>query len=34
MIEAFAPGAGPNQRTAADALSKIRDFFGLDQANE
>jgi penicillin-binding protein 1A len=34
MIEAFAPGAGPNQRTAADPLSKIRDFFDFDQADE
>jgi len=34
MIEAFAPGTGPKQRTAADALSKIRDFFNFDQATE
>jgi penicillin-binding protein 1A len=34
VIEAFAPGAGPSQRTAADTLSKIRDFFDLDHADQ
>jgi len=34
VIEAFAPGAGPNQHTPADNFNKILDFFGFDPADE
>lgn len=34
VIEAFAPGSGPNQSRADDALGKIRDFFRLDREEE
>lgn len=34
MIEAFAPGSGPNQGAASEALGKIRDFFRLDREDE
>jgi len=34
VIEAFAPGSGPNQSRANDALGKIRDFFQLDREDE
>ena len=31
VIEAFAPGTGPNQGPLAESFSKIRDFFRLDR---
>ena len=33
MIEAFAPGTGPNQGSGGAALDKLRDFFRLDDEN-
>jgi penicillin-binding protein 1A len=33
MIEAFAPGTGPNQRPVGAVLDKLRDFFRLDDEN-
>jgi penicillin-binding protein 1A len=34
MIEAFAPGTGPNQGAVGTALDKLRDFFRLDDENQ
>jgi penicillin-binding protein 1A len=34
MIEAFAPGTGPNRTPFTDVFGKLRDFFGVDPSDQ